>query len=93
MRLIDADELKTAFPTCDNSKNVLVASVRATINHMPTIEERKTGKWVELSHGILFHIYKCDQCGNTIDMNGVNAGRGDANFCPNCGAKMEGAEE
>ena len=39
MRLIDADELKTAFPTCDNSKPVLVASVRATINHMPTIEQ------------------------------------------------------
>jgi hypothetical protein len=38
MRLIDADELKTAFPACDNSKAVLVASVRATINHMPTIQ-------------------------------------------------------
>lgn len=38
MRLIDADELKTAFPTCDNSKPVLVACVRATIDHMPTIE-------------------------------------------------------
>lgn len=38
MRLIDADELKTAFPVCDNSKPVLIASVRATINHMPTIE-------------------------------------------------------
>ena len=38
-RLIDADELKTAFPTCDNSKPILVASVRATINHMPTVIE------------------------------------------------------
>lgn len=38
MRLIDADELKTAFPVCDNSKPVLIASVRATINHMPTID-------------------------------------------------------
>lgn len=37
MRLIDADELKTAFSTCDNSKSILIASVRATINHMPTI--------------------------------------------------------
>jgi hypothetical protein len=38
-RLIDADELKTAFPTCDNSKDIKVASVRATINHMQTIIE------------------------------------------------------
>lgn len=38
MRLIDADELKTAFPASENSTPVLIASVRATINHMPTIE-------------------------------------------------------
>ena len=47
MRLIDADELKTAFPTCDNSKPVLVASVRATINHMPTIEPEP--QWIPCS--------------------------------------------
>ena len=56
----------------------------------PAQPQRKTGKWVELSHGILFHVYKCDQCGNTIDMNGVNAGRGDANYCPSCGVRMAG---
>ena len=38
-RLIDGDELKTAFPACDNSKPVTVACVRATINHMPTVIE------------------------------------------------------
>lgn len=38
-RLVDADELKTAFPVCDNSKPVLVSCVRATINHMPTVIE------------------------------------------------------
>lgn len=44
MRPIDADELKTAFPISENNKPVLIASVRATINYMPTIEpERKRG--------------------------------------------------
>ena len=38
-RLIDADELKTAFPACDNSMDIKIASVRATINHMPTVIE------------------------------------------------------
>lgn len=38
-RLIDADELKTSFPTCDNSVDIKIASVRATINHAPTIIE------------------------------------------------------
>jgi len=38
-RMIDADELKTAFPRCDNSMDIKIASVRATINHAPTIIE------------------------------------------------------
>ena len=38
-RLGDLDELKTAFPRCDNNMNVKIASVRATINHMDTIVE------------------------------------------------------
>lgn len=38
-RLIDADELKTAFPRCDNNMDIKIASVRATINHMPAIIE------------------------------------------------------
>lgn len=54
----------------------------------PAEPQREIGKWIELSHGILFHVYKCDHCGNTIDMNGVNAGRGYAKYCPSCGARM-----
>ena len=38
-RLVDADELKTAFPTCDNHMDIKIASVRATVNHAPTIIE------------------------------------------------------
>ena len=43
-RLIDADELKTAFPACDNHMNIKIASVRATINHMQTIIEAEGSK-------------------------------------------------
>ena len=38
-RLIDGDELITAFPVCDNNMDIKIASVRATINHMPTVIE------------------------------------------------------
>lgn len=34
-------------------------------------------------------VVKCSRCGNFLDMWGVNGGRGDANFCPHCGAKMD----
>ena len=52
----------------------------------------KHGKWIYLDKDKRFfhpHIVKCSVCNNTLDMYGVNAGRGDANFCPNCGAEME----
>ena len=35
------------------------------------------------------HTKRCSNCHNYLDMRGVNAGRGDANFCPNCGAVMD----
>ena len=46
------------------------------------------GKWKKI--GAWGRVYRCDQCGNFLDFDGVNAGRGTANFCPNCGAKMDG---
>lgn len=55
-----------------------------------TPSECKTGRWIRIFPD---NDFKCSVCGNFIDFDGVNAGRGDANYCPNCGAKMEGAEE
>lgn len=52
--------------------------------------ERKTGRWIRYDKRFLWRFdYKCSECGNYLDFSGVNAGRGSANFCPNCGAKME----
>lgn len=52
--------------------------------------ERKKGEWIKVGHW--GRSYKCNQCGNYLDFDGVNAGRGDANFCPNCGADMSRGE-
>lgn len=51
----------------------------------------KNGKWKKI--GVWGRVYRCNQCGNFLDFDGVNAGRGDANFCPNCGAIMDAKEE
>lgn len=53
-------------------------------------EERKQGKWKPIEWSGRF--YKCNQCGNMLDFGGVNVGREDANFCPNCGADIRGGE-
>ena len=52
-------------------------------------EQEKKGLFGIMSSVIKYRIVQCDQCGNMLDLDGVNAGRGDANFCPNCGAKMD----
>lgn len=49
------------------------------------------GKWKKI--GEWGRVYRCNQCGNFLDFDGVNAGRGDANFCSNCGAYMKGKEK
>ena len=86
MRLIDGDALKLCVQLeidearkIKASASVLVILNRFidSINAQPTIEERKMGKWIDNING----IYSCDQCGTR---------RGRSNFCPNCGAKMEG---
>ncbi len=48
------------------------------------------GKWKKI--GEWGRSYRCNRCGNFLDFDGVDIGRGDANFCPNCGAKMDGGE-
>lgn len=50
--------------------------------------ERKTGKWIRIGS----NTFKCSECGNFLNFRGVNAGRGDAKYCPNCGDKMEADE-
>ena len=52
--------------------------------------ERDTAEWIKLEDGLIFknRAYKCSYCNNSLDFNGVNAGRGNANYCPNCGRKM-----
>lgn len=61
----------------------------------PTVDPYKHGFWISVSQTkfekLLFsqRVFKCSACGNYLDFDGVNMGRGSANFCPNCGARMD----
>lgn len=84
MRLIDADSLKERMiaETPEHEKGVVdifLEAVATMIDEQPTIEERKTGKWLETdSHEPCWH--KCDQCGRLSDIKEI--------YCPTCGASM-----
>lgn len=78
-------------------KDIFVCSLESTFvqdlkscaihSAIETLENQKTGHWIK--QGKLGRTYRCECCGNTLDFEGVNAGRGSANFCPNCNAKMQ----
>ena len=61
----------------------------------PVTPKEKTGHWVNAKVGKLFpsNDFKCSECGNILDFDGVNCGRGDANYCPNCGCHMVEPQE
>lgn len=86
-------------PYADFPPVVRTNTVTATDKTFYTYQQEKTkAKWIKAdTHNYLWfkndRVYKCSNCGNLLDFEGVNAGRGDANYCPNCGAEMEGDQE
>lgn len=53
----------------------------------------KEAYWIHIKTFLQPYVYKCSNCHNFLDFKGVNAGRGNANWCPNCGAIIVGSKE
>ena len=97
MRLIDADaELKEAKElsgpqTGDGWDNW---GVYALIERQPTIDAVpvKHGKWSAYE---VSGYRKCSKCGGYVNWNPKPFlfGDGEYNYCPNCGAKMDGGKD
>lgn len=99
MRLVDADALKAWFlRPYSNEETYSNIDICSRINSSPTVDPVKHGRWISVSQTkfekLFFHsrVFKCSVCGNYLDFDGVNFGRGSANYCPNCGAKMDEQE-
>lgn len=59
------------------------------IRAIPTVEERKEGRWIDTDYINLqldTYFANCSECGYMMD---VHNNRGYFNFCPYCGAKMK----
>lgn len=104
-RLIDADDLLKAFEALElmngeyaesftnmaGNRSMEIECAKdyidnaKTINAVPVVHAH----WIKQKR----EIFKCSNCGNYLDFGGVNAGRGDANYCPNCGADMRGEQD
>ena len=97
MRLIDADELKLKIvEEGQQSKRYKVGDfwelnrdeIWRAIDDLPTIEERKTGKWNTDKESPEYAT--CSVCGH-CDWDCTESKY--FNYCPNCGADMRGEQD
>ena len=101
MRLIDGDALKLCVQLeidearkIKASASVLVILNRFidSINAQPTIEERKTGKWIIKNTNSRVTTYKCSECGRIVrDDTGYDVSK-DYPYC-HCGADLRGKQK
>lgn len=93
MELISADELKSFFEKFDPERKRMLSSgdVIGIIKNQETIDAEPVvhAHWRKLPGWTNRNTVQCSKCGNFLDIRGVNASRGNAKYCPNCGAKMD----
>lgn len=102
-RYIDADKvllelqkfsLDTSNPYGVGYSDCLTA-VEDVLNEAPTadVEEVKHGEWIEKEEVYGDVYYTCSNCNNDWTTIDGTPQQNFMNYCPNCGAKMDGGKE
>ena len=94
-RYIDADKLSENM--IERVNNPAIRSwLLSLINESPTadVAEVKRGEWIDESTVKEYYVdtYRCTLCGHTFVLDETPDELG-YNYCPNCGAKMEGNDD
>jgi len=93
-RLIDADliQYEPMLSAKGNGmyEDVMVA-YKSQVDDLPTIEERKTGKWLPDNNNYYEERFICSVCGKSYKVD-TCMGKPMWDFCP-CGADMRGGNE
>ena len=83
MRLIDADKIDYLYPIDVDGQEHDGITLKSIIDEMPTIEERKKGKWI---NAIDNDYARCSICGCHYQWSLIE--EININYCPYCGARM-----
>lgn len=77
---------RTAEPLYRGEDNVIPAEYEDAIMELPPIDPVKHGKWITAEYGDGTVRTECSVCGYGRGLPPVR------NYCPNCGARMDGGE-
>lgn len=83
MKLIDADPLIKWCVYCADDDIIKVDRhvMASMLDHAPEIDPVKHGYWKNVKKEAIIPTGECSRCGKWERVN---------NFCPNCGARMDG---
>ena len=87
-RIPVTSEIGNVYKECVDTARKIIIQVPAA-----DVVEIRHGVWVEGAEHFTngFYEAECSECNNYIRWNEGNSG--DWNYCPNCGAKMDGKGE
>ena len=79
-------------PTLDYDSGLkVIEHLKKMPSELPSAEATQ-GEWIEVEDYNGDIHYKCDQCGEEWTFPYGTPSENNANFCPNCGARMENKE-
>lgn len=85
MRLIDGDAFAEDVDQITEGGYLSPHDLISLINARPTIEERKTGKWIIEPHEVNgMYTHRCSECFSVLMIAPTDRPR--YNYCPNCGS-------
>lgn len=93
MRLIDADKLRTIRSIQSGDFNS-IETIQKWIDNAPTVDAEpvRHGWWIYKGVRGRFPVCECSVCGNAENADWAVLGD-NVNYCPNCGARMDGGEK
>lgn len=90
-----AELLKAMEINIDDAPLYIKATVDQTIGEAPAVDAVPVwrGKWEEVEDSPGECHWKCSACGNEWYFEAGGPVENGSNYCPNCGAKMDGEEQ
>ena len=81
-------------PTQSLSEKCMAAFwAKKALSSVPTVEPKR-GEWIDLNDKWGFEgTFKCSACGELWSLIDGTPQDNGMNFCPNCGARMKGADD